>query len=84
MTHTYTSYAAIGDSFSEGVGDERPDGTPRGWADLVAQGLAATTDQPVTAFLTNHWADLRLDALTVLAVVDELPLDDGTQRLQLG
>lgn len=48
MTHTYTSYAAIGDSFSEGVGDERPDGTARGWADLVAQGLAATTDQTVT------------------------------------
>ncbi len=35
-----TSYAAIGDSFSEGMGDERPDGTPRGWADLVAAGLA--------------------------------------------
>ncbi|MCA1943472.1 MAG: SGNH/GDSL hydrolase family protein, partial [Yonghaparkia sp.] len=29
------SYAAIGDSFTEGMGDERPDGTPRGWADLV-------------------------------------------------
>jgi len=35
------SYAAIGDSFSEGMGDELPDGTPRGWADLVALGLAA-------------------------------------------
>lgn len=34
------SYAAIGDSYSEGMGDERPDGTPRGWADLVAAGLA--------------------------------------------
>lgn len=34
-------YVAIGDSFTEGVGDERPDGTPRGWADLVADGLAA-------------------------------------------
>lgn len=34
------SYAAIGDSFSEGMGDERPDGTPRGWADLVAGALA--------------------------------------------
>jgi lysophospholipase L1-like esterase len=35
-----TSYAAIGDSFSEGMGDERPDGTPRGWTDLVAAALA--------------------------------------------
>jgi len=34
------SYAAIGDSFTEGMGDERPDGTPRGWADLVAAALA--------------------------------------------
>jgi lysophospholipase L1-like esterase len=35
-----TSYAAIGDSFSEGMGDERLDGTPRGWTDLVAAALA--------------------------------------------
>lgn len=34
-------YAAVGDSFSEGVGDERPDGSVRGWTDLVAAGLAA-------------------------------------------
>ena len=34
-------YAAIGDSFTEGVGDPRPDGGTRGWADLVAEGLAA-------------------------------------------
>ena len=34
-------YVAIGDSFTEGVGDELPDGTARGWADLVAAGLAA-------------------------------------------
>jgi lysophospholipase L1-like esterase len=34
-------YAAIGDSFTEGVGDELPDGAVRGWADRVAAGLAA-------------------------------------------
>lgn len=34
-------YAAIGDSFTEGVGDPLPDGRTRGWADLVAAGLAA-------------------------------------------
>ena len=44
----FGSYAAIGDSFSEGVGDERADGTARGWADLVAQGLAAASPTPVT------------------------------------
>lgn len=36
----FRSYAAIGDSFTEGMGDELPDGTPRGWADLVAMSLA--------------------------------------------
>ena len=40
-------YAALGDSFTEGVGDERPDGTPRGWADLVATGLATGSGAPV-------------------------------------
>jgi lysophospholipase L1-like esterase len=38
---TYRSYVAIGDSFSEGLEDRRPDGTYRGWADLVAAELAA-------------------------------------------
>lgn len=33
-------FVAIGDSFTEGVGDERPDRTLRGWADLVAASLA--------------------------------------------
>lgn len=40
---TYASYAAIGDSFTEGVGDpdvSRPNGV-RGWADRVAEALAA-------------------------------------------
>ena len=36
----FPSYVAIGDSFTEGVGDERADGTVRGWADLVATALA--------------------------------------------
>lgn len=34
------SIVALGDSFSEGYGDFLRDGTPRGWADLVAIGLA--------------------------------------------
>ncbi|GAA3734903.1 SGNH/GDSL hydrolase family protein [Leifsonia bigeumensis] len=36
----FRSYVAIGDSFTEGVGDDLPDGGVRGWADLVALGLA--------------------------------------------
>ncbi len=45
---TFSSYVAIGDSFTEGYGDERDDGTPRGWADLVAQGLALASTEPVS------------------------------------
>ncbi len=40
-------YVAIGDSFTEGVGDERPNGTPRGWADIVALTLARVQDSPI-------------------------------------
>lgn len=40
-------YAAIGDSFTEGVGDRLDDGSMRGWADLVAAGLAQSSDEPV-------------------------------------
>jgi lysophospholipase L1-like esterase len=43
-----TRYVAIGDSFTEGLGDTLPDGTERGWADLVAAGLAAGEGQPVS------------------------------------
>lgn len=40
-------YVAIGDSFTEGVGDELPGGRVRGWADLVAQGLADAAGEPI-------------------------------------
>jgi lysophospholipase L1-like esterase len=35
------SFVALGDSFTEGVGDPYPDGTYRGWADRFAAHLAA-------------------------------------------
>jgi lysophospholipase L1-like esterase len=38
------TFVAIGDSFTEGLDDWRPDGTPRGWADRVAERLAV--DEP--------------------------------------
>ncbi|GEK78715.1 SGNH/GDSL hydrolase family protein [Agrococcus baldri] len=41
------SLVAIGDSFTEGVGDELPDGSVRGWADLVAAGLATSLGESV-------------------------------------
>ncbi len=38
---SWRRFAALGDSFTEGLGDaERPDGRHRGWADLVATALA--------------------------------------------
>jgi len=40
-------YVAIGDSFTEGVGDEQRDGSVRGWADLVAQGIADAVGEPI-------------------------------------
>jgi len=44
---TGVRYVAIGDSFTEGVGDELPDGRVRGWADLVAQGWADAAGTPI-------------------------------------
>jgi len=41
-------YAAIGDSFTEGVGDDLPDGSVRGWADRVAAGLAEAEGGPIS------------------------------------
>ncbi|MFF4448920.1 SGNH/GDSL hydrolase family protein [Streptomyces sp. NPDC001502] len=41
MNASYTSFVAIGDSFTEGMSDLLPDGSYRGWADLLAARLAA-------------------------------------------
>ncbi|MEV5972788.1 SGNH/GDSL hydrolase family protein [Streptomyces sp. NPDC051921] len=40
---TYTSLVAVGDSFTEGMSDLQPDGSYRGWADVLAGRLAART-----------------------------------------
>ncbi|WP_329525776.1 SGNH/GDSL hydrolase family protein [Streptomyces sp. NBC_01462] len=40
---TYTSLVAVGDSFTEGMSDLLPDGTYRGWADILAGRMAALT-----------------------------------------
>ncbi|MGW0550178.1 SGNH/GDSL hydrolase family protein [Streptomyces altiplanensis] len=43
MNAVYTSFVAVGDSFTEGMSDVLPDGSYRGWADLLAARLAAST-----------------------------------------
>ncbi len=60
-----TSYVAIGDSFTEGVGDDLPDGRVRGWADLVALGLAAASIEPVT------YANLAIRGRLLAPIVSE-------------
>jgi len=47
VSSPFERYVAIGDSFTEGVGDELPGGQVRGWADLVALGLAEASPAPV-------------------------------------
>ncbi|BBC38231.1 uncharacterized protein SGFS_095250 [Streptomyces graminofaciens] len=40
---SYGSLVAVGDSFTEGMSDRLPDGSYRGWADLLAGRMAART-----------------------------------------
>ncbi len=61
----HTKFAVIGDSFAEGVGDEWPDGSPRGWADLVAGGLAAASDRTFT------YANLAIRGKLLAPILDD-------------
>ncbi len=82
-----TTYVAVGDSQSEGVGDDPwPDATPRGWADRLAQRLAAHHDEVLYANLAIRGKNadevlaeqvepalaLRPDLVTVTAGVNDL------------
>ncbi|WP_308798665.1 SGNH/GDSL hydrolase family protein [Agromyces silvae] len=62
MFHTY---AAIGDSFTEGVGDELPDGSARGWADFVALALARAAREPI------GYANLAIRGRKLSPIVEE-------------
>lgn len=42
--HPWRRFVALGDSFTEGIGDPLPDGGHRGWADRVAEVLASQVD----------------------------------------
>jgi lysophospholipase L1-like esterase len=62
----FRSYVAVGDSFTEGVGDVLPDGSERGWADLVAIGLAqAAAPEEV------RYANLAIRGRKLGPIVDE-------------
>ena len=64
--HPWTRYVAIGDSFTEGIGDPEPDlpGGNRGWADRVAEVLAAQTED-------FSYANLAIRGRLLQQIVDE-------------
>ncbi len=57
-------YVALGDSFTEGVGDPRPGGRERGWADRVAESLAGE-DQEL------RYANLAIRGRRLAGIVEE-------------
>src|SRR5690554_3081161 len=70
-------FAAIGDSFTEGVGDELDDGSVRGWADLVAAGLGQATPGGIeyvnVAIRGRLIKPIVEDQLEVVLALDPLP-----------
>lgn len=65
------SYIAIGDSFTEGIGDQRPDGSERGWADRVAAGLyQKSLSEEGTENPPFRYANLAIRGLKARPVVD--------------
>lgn len=58
-------YVAIGDSFSEGYGDEIDGDWPRGWADLAAKRLATAQGVPV------DYANFAIRGRKIAAILDE-------------
>jgi lysophospholipase L1-like esterase len=64
--HPWTRYVAIGDSFTEGIGDPEPNspGGFRGWADRVAEVLAVQTDD-------FAYANLAIRGRLLQQIIDE-------------
>ncbi len=58
-------YVALGDSFTEGVGDELANGHVRGWADLVAEGLGRASGEPV------YYANFAIRGKLLRPIIDE-------------
>lgn len=67
----FHSYAAIGDSFTEGVGDDLADGAVRGWADLVALGLASALAGSGSATAEFGYANLAIRGRLLGPIIDE-------------
>ncbi|PYY51052.1 SGNH/GDSL hydrolase family protein [Curtobacterium sp. MCBD17_023] len=65
--HPWTRFVAIGDSFTEGIGDPDPTsvGGHRGWADRVADALADGTDEDFA------YANLAVRGRLLRQIVDE-------------
>ncbi|MEW1701046.1 MULTISPECIES: SGNH/GDSL hydrolase family protein [unclassified Streptomyces] len=61
-----SSYAALGDSFTEGVGDETPGGDVVGWADRLAAQLARHSPGP-----EFRYANLAVRGKMLDAIVEE-------------
>ncbi|MFJ2115522.1 SGNH/GDSL hydrolase family protein, partial [Streptomyces sp. NPDC087850] len=71
----FGSYAAIGDSFTEGVGDPGPDGQFVGWADrlavLLADRLPVTGPVPDTGHGDFRYANLAVRGRLLDQIVEE-------------
>jgi lysophospholipase L1-like esterase len=61
---THSSLVALGDSFTEGMSDLMPDGSYRGWADLLASRMAARTPG-------FRYANLAVRGKLIQQIVDE-------------
>lgn len=67
---TWRRFVALGDSFTEGLMDDlRPDGRHRGWADRVAEALAATAVRDGHTGI--EYANLAVRGRLVRQVMDE-------------
>jgi len=74
VQHPWSRYVAIGDSFTEGIGDPEPlsPGGHRGWADRVAEVLSSKTDDfayanlAVRGKLIKQILDEQVDAAVAL------------------
>ena len=66
QAHPWSRYVAIGDSFTEGIGDPDPGSTGghRGWADRVAEVLGSTVDD-------FAYANLAIRGRLLQQIIDE-------------
>jgi lysophospholipase L1-like esterase len=81
---TFHRYVALGDSFTEGVGDpdpSRPNGL-RGWADRVAEALSARNDDLGYANLAIRGRKLR--AILAEQVDPAIALDPDLVSIHAG